>query len=162
MRCCNCASAPVHGVDLRYSDIAVSCAVVKPIVRRLLPGVAFLVLATVVARTGLRDVVAALLPGLPWVVLGGGILLAWVFHRSRLVLALGALALTHWALVSFVSVSGPGRTVLATVAVLLPLDLAVLLLLPERDPLGRRGRWDLAMLLVQVPFVAWISRFSMS
>jgi diguanylate cyclase (GGDEF)-like protein len=132
------------------------------IARRLLPGFAFLVLAAVVARTGLRDVVAALLPGLPWVVLGGGILLAWVFHRSRLVLALGALALTHWALVSFVGVSGPGRTVLATVALLLPLDLAVLLLLPERNPLGRRGRWDLAMLLVQVPFVAWISRPAMA
>jgi diguanylate cyclase (GGDEF)-like protein len=136
---------------------------VKPIARRLLPGFAVLLGASVVARTsGLSDVFAALLPGLPWVVLGGGILLGWVFHRSRLVLALGALTLTHWALVSFVSVTGPGRTVLATVALLLPLDLAVLLLLPERNPLGRRGRWDLGMLLVQVPFVAWISRPAMA
>ena len=135
----------------------------RPIARRLLPGFAFLLVAAVVARTsGLRDVVATLLPGLPWVVLGGGILLAWVFHRSRLVLALGALALTHWALVSFVSLTGPGRTVLATVALLLPLDLAALLLLPERDPLGRRGRWDLALLLAQVPLVAWISRPAMA
>ena len=131
----------------------------KPIISRLLPGFAILVAAILLLQTaGSRHALAALLPALPWTVLGGGILLGWVFHRSRIVLALTALALAHWAMVSFVGPTGSGRAVLAAVAILLPIDLAVIQLLPDRDPLSRRGRWDLAVLLGQVLLVAWISR----
>jgi diguanylate cyclase (GGDEF)-like protein len=132
---------------------------VKPITSRLLPGFAILVAAILLLQTaGSRHALAALLPALPWTVLGGGILLGWVFHRSRVVLALTALALAHWAMVSFVGPTGSGRAVLAAVAILLPIDLAVMRLLPDRDPWSRRGRWDLALLLGQVLLVAWISR----
>ena len=78
----------------------------------------------------LRQTVAALVPILPWVVFGAGVLLAWRFHRSALALALLVLFAAERALDAFGAAAGAaagtGRVVATATALLVPLNLAAL------------------------------------
>ncbi|MBI2155119.1 MAG: GGDEF domain-containing protein [Candidatus Rokubacteria bacterium] len=125
----------------------------KRALARLLPGGVLLLAATLLPSLGaLRESLPALLPVYFYVVFGGGILLAWRFDRSRLVLALLVLALADRALLHL------GPSAAAAVALLLPLDLAALCWLSERGLLTPRGRVKLLVLLLQALAVALISR----
>ncbi len=128
-----------------------------------MPGGVLLLAATVVLHTtALQESLAAILPVYPYALFGGGILLAWRFARSRLVLALLVLALADRALLHFSAgdtrTAGVGRIVFNTVALLLPVDLAALSWLPERGLLTPRGRVTLGVLLTQVLGAALIAR----
>ncbi|MFQ5896888.1 MAG: diguanylate cyclase [Candidatus Methylomirabilia bacterium] len=130
---------------------------------RLVPGGVLLLGATVLVHVaGLRESASMLLPVYPYVVFGGGILLAWRFGRSRLVLALLVLALADGALFHFAAgdarTTGIGRALFNTVALLLPIDLAALSWMSERGLLTAQGRRNLSFLVVQLPLVALISR----
>ena len=82
---------------------------VNKVILRLLPGALLLLAATIVLHpSGLRGVVAPLLPSFPLTVLGGGMLLAWRFGRSRLVLALAVLLLAAAGYAEYCQ-RGPGR-----------------------------------------------------
>ncbi len=125
----------------------------KRALARLLPGAVLVLAATLLLHLpAIRDLLPPRLPVYFYVVFGGGILLAWRFDRSRLVLALLILALSDRALFHL------GRPAANAVALLLPLDLAALSWLSERGLLSRRGRWKLAVLLLQALAVALISR----
>ncbi len=118
---------------------------VNKVFLRLLPGAILLLTATIALHpAGLRNAVAPLLPSFPLTVLGGGILLAWRFNRSRLVLSLAVLLLTDRALLAWAPASGAGgevgRAIFGVLTVLVPLDLAALAWLPERGLLARPGR----------------------
>ena len=134
-------------------------SVVMKVALRLVPG-AVLLLATAVAlsSSALRPALWPLVPAYPLVVLGGGLLLAWRFDRSRLVLTLAVLLLTERALAAWAPAAGPGgevgRAIFGALAVLVPLDLAALTWLPERGLLARPGRVALAVLAGQVVLVA--------
>jgi GGDEF domain-containing protein len=69
-------------------------------------------------------------------VLVAALLLAWRFHSSRVFFALLVIFLSEHAITFFsaghISASGPGRTALAAVGVLLPFNLALLSLAKER------------------------------
>ena len=126
---------------------------------RLLPGALLLLAATIVLRpSGLRDAVAPLLPSFPLTVLGGGMLLAWRFGRSRLVLALAVLLLTDRALLAWAPAGGAGgevgRAIFGALTILVPLDLAVLAWLPERGLLSRPWRAAIIGLGVEIVLVA--------
>jgi diguanylate cyclase (GGDEF)-like protein len=128
---------------------------VNKVLFRLLPGAILLLTATIALHpAGLRSAVAPLLPSFPLTVLGGGILLAWRFNRSRLVLSLAVLLLTDRALLAWAPASGAGgevgRAVFGVLTVLVPLDLAALAWLPERGLLARPGQAALVGLGVEI------------
>ncbi|HTO12914.1 MAG TPA: GGDEF domain-containing protein [Candidatus Binatia bacterium] len=128
---------------------------------RLLPGAVLLVTLTVALHSvRLRAAAGPLLPAYPLVVLGGGILLAWRFGRSRLVFTLATLLLADRALLLWAPAAGGAgggdvsRVVFGALAILVPLDLAALAWLPERGLLARPGRLALAVLAAEISLVA--------
>jgi diguanylate cyclase (GGDEF)-like protein len=131
---------------------------VNKVLLRLLPG-ALLVLVVAIALhpAGLRDALAPLVPTFPLTVLGGGILLAWRFDRSRLVLALAVLLLSDRALLAWTPVSGAGgevgRAIFGTLTVLVPLSLAALAWLPERGLMARPGQVAIVVLAAEIVLV---------
>ena len=128
---------------------------------RLVPG-ALLLLATAVALSSapIRAAAFALVPAYPLVALGGGLLLAWRFDRSRLVLALVVLLLAERVLATWAPGGRGelGRAMYVTLAVLVPLNLAALSWLPERGLRARPSRVALGALLAQVVLVALVSQ----
>lgn len=129
----------------------------KRALRYLLPGGVLLLAATIVpSLAAFRDALPALLLVYFYIVFGGGILLAWRFDRSRLVLALLVLALADRALLY----GTPSMS--RAVAFLLPLDLAALSWLSERGFLTPRGQVKLMVLLLQALGVALLSRPELS
>src|SRR5688572_25892232 len=128
---------------------------------RLVPG-ALLLLATAVAlgSAPFRAAAFALVPAYPLVALGGGLLLAWRFDRSRLVLALAVLLLAERVLATWAPGGRGelGRAMFVTLAVLVPLNLAALSWLPERGLRARPSRVALVALLAQVVLVGLVSQ----
>ena len=110
----------------------------------------------------LRDSFAALAPVAPWLVFGAGMLLAWRFNRSQLVLALLVLFVADRVLVHVAQARAPlgstGRVVYTCVALLLPLDLAAVAWMTERSTRVPLGRWLLGALGVQPLAVALVAR----
>src|SRR5204862_310541 len=94
-------------------------------------------LMTIVAGDGSREV------------FGVGALLGFLTRRGRLVLGIVVLALADCALVNF-----GGRAILAAVALLLPLNLAILAWLGEETPLAGRGATLFGAALLQAGIVA--------
>jgi diguanylate cyclase (GGDEF)-like protein len=146
---------------------------VNKVLLRLLPGALLLLAVTIVLHTaGLRVVAAPLVPSFPLTILAGGILLAWRFDRSRLVLALAVLLLSDRALLAWTPVSGAGgevgRAIFGTLSVLVPLNLAALAWLPERGLMARPGQVAIVVLAAELvllillcqplflPLTAWL------
>jgi diguanylate cyclase (GGDEF)-like protein len=101
----------------------------------------------------LPDSLATAVDAAPLVVFGGGALLGFLTRRGRLVLGVVVLALADCALVNF-----GGRAVFAAVALLLPLNLAVLAWLGEETPLAGRGASLFGVALLQAGVVAILQR----
>src|SRR5205809_730139 len=85
----------------------------------------------------LQSVLGRLAPFYPYAVFGAGVLLGWRFHRSRLLFALLLVTLADRTLLHFAVGQGLARhpVVLQAIGVLLPLNLAALLLGAERGVL---------------------------
>jgi diguanylate cyclase (GGDEF)-like protein len=109
----------------------------------------------------LRGPIREFAPFYPIVVFGLGFLLALRFQRSRLVFALVALALVEWAL-DRTRTGDVGRFVWQAAAVLLPLNLAAVMLMTERGIFTRTGIVRVAILLAQVGGVAAAARYAPS
>jgi GGDEF domain-containing protein len=97
----------------------------------------------------LPDSLATLVEAAPLLVFGGGALLGIITRRGRLVLGIVVLALADCALVNF-----GGRAVFDAVALLLPLNLAVIAWLREENPLAGRGALLFGFAMLQAVFVA--------
>jgi GGDEF domain-containing protein len=93
----------------------------------------------------------------PLLVFGGGALLGIITQRGRLVLGIVVLALADCALVNF-----SGRAVFDAVALLLPLNLAVVAWLREENPLAGRGALLFGFAMLQGVFVAALQRPEMA
>jgi diguanylate cyclase (GGDEF)-like protein len=124
------------------------------------PGAVLLLGATVILQSAsLREAVTVSAPVYPWIVFGAGLLLGWRFNRSQLVVALAVLFAANRALAAFpADVSPTGRTVFACVALLLPLDLALLAWLTERSIVAWSGRLVLGVILAEPLAVALVLR----
>ncbi|MDQ4079155.1 MAG: GGDEF domain-containing protein [Gemmatimonadota bacterium] len=105
----------------------------------------------------LRQPMAEFAPFAPIVVFGLGFLLALRFQRSRLVLALLALAFVEWGL-DRTRTGDVGRFVWQAAAVLLPLNLAAVMLMSERGIFTRTGLARIIVLLAQVGAIAAVAR----
>jgi diguanylate cyclase (GGDEF)-like protein len=100
----------------------------------------------------------------PSMVAVAGLILAWRFNRSRLVLAFVVLALADRALIYVASgpsvAKGMAPTVFNAVTVFLPLNLAILSLARERGLLTWRGICRLFMILAQPALVVLAVRYA--
>jgi diguanylate cyclase (GGDEF)-like protein len=101
----------------------------------------------------LRASLAPLVPAVPYAVFGAALLLAWRFHRPGVALACAALGLSEIALRLLASEAPPTRAIADAVAVLLPLDLAVLLAIPPERFNRRAAAAALGVLAVQSALV---------
>ena len=113
------------------------------------PALILLLAAALVVAGGLPDPFGMATDAVPLVVFGGGVLFGLLTRRYRLVLGVVVLALADAALVNF----GGRETVLA-VAVLLPLNLAVIAWLGREIPLAGRGAALFGMAFLQAGLVA--------
>jgi diguanylate cyclase (GGDEF)-like protein len=113
--------------------------------------------ALLVTLPALRPAAAGLVAVYPYTVLAAAVLLGWRYNRSRLVFAVVLLALTQHVLDG--GVAGPGqRLFFHATTFLLPLNIALVALLPERGTVTPAGlvRWTL--IAVQVIVVAFLAR----
>ena len=91
--------------------------------------------------------VVPLLVGMPAAVFLGGLLLAWVFHRSRMTFAILLIGLSYAALWSLPD--SATHLVRPLLGILLPINLATLLVIKERGVFTPKGRWVLGAILFQ-------------
>ncbi|MGD2217156.1 MAG: GGDEF domain-containing protein [Gemmatimonadales bacterium] len=109
-----------------------------------------------VRLAGDPQTLAGLARGYPYAVFGAAALLAWRFHRSRVLAAVLALAVVEWLLRLD---PGPTAQLARTIAtLLLPPILASLALTRDRGVLTARGLTQLVMVLVPTPAVALLLR----
>jgi GGDEF domain-containing protein len=113
------------------------------------PALILAMAAALVAVGRLPDSYAIAVDAVPLVVFGGGVLFGLITRRYRLVLGVVVLALADGALVNF-----GGRETAVAVAVLLPLNLAVLAWLGQEIPLAGRGAALFGMAFLQAGVVA--------
>ena len=128
----------------------------------LLPGGVVCLVSVVLLRSGIFSPPASVIATYDWVVFLAGFLLAWRFRSSRAFLALAVLFLAHRALGFFstgpVASVGPGHTALEAVAILLPLNFALLPFLRERGlALPLVAPW-FGLLFLESVFVAVLCR----
>jgi diguanylate cyclase (GGDEF)-like protein len=106
----------------------------------------------------LGDSIRQFAPFYPMVVFALGFLLALRFQRSRLVFALVVLALVEWG-IDHTRGTDVGRFVWQASALLLPLNLAAVMLMTERGIFTRIGLARIAILLAQVAAVVAAIRY---
>jgi diguanylate cyclase (GGDEF)-like protein len=124
-------------------------------------GVIVLVATAVLHWNAVARPVAPFVPVYPYLVLAVGLALAWRVGRSRVLFALVGLALADRALVWSRAGGGIGLVpdaVHQAVALLLPVNLVVWALLPERGVLTPSGARRAIALVVQVGLVLLLAR----
>lgn len=114
-------------------------------------------LAAALATRRLPDSLATFVDVVPLLVFGGGALLGIITKRGRLVLGLVVLMLANSALLNF-----GGRAAFEAVALLLPLNLAVIAWLREENPMAGRGALLFGFALVQAAFVGMLQYSEMT
>jgi diguanylate cyclase (GGDEF)-like protein len=130
----------------------------KRLLSLVAPDGLLLVAAVLVLRLdGLRDGLPAFARFYPYAVFVVGALLAWRFQRNRLLLALLVLALATAAIGTPLR-GAAGLVAIRATALLLPLNLAALGLLPDRGTFTPVGLLRLGAIAVQVILVAMFSR----
>jgi GGDEF domain-containing protein len=113
-----------------------------------IPAVLLPIAAVLTLSRTLPDPLTATVNAAPLVIFAGGAVFGFVVRRGRLVLALVALALADQALVYF-----GDRAIFGAVALLLPLNLAVIAWLGDASPLTTRGGLRLGAILLQAGLV---------
>src|SRR2546427_7038979 len=119
----------------------------KRIFSKLVPEVPILVAAALlVTMPALHGTATGLATVFPFTVAAAAMLLGWRFNRSRLVFAIALLALTEFLLLKGVD-TPRDRLFFHAMTFLLPINLALVALLPERSEERRvgkecRSRWS--------------------
>ena len=114
-----------------------------------------------VTQPALRGTANGLGTVLPYTVLAAALLLGWRFNRSRLVFAIALLALTEYVLLNTppLQLATPrDRLFFHALTFLLPINLALVALLPERGTLTPAGLMRWVLLAVQVIVVGFLAR----
>jgi diguanylate cyclase (GGDEF)-like protein len=129
----------------------------KRLVSLVAPDGVLLVAAVMALRLdALRDGLPGFARYYPYALFVVGALLAWRFQRNRLLLALLVLALAT-AAVRWPAGTAVGQAAVRAVALLLPLNLAALALLPDRGTLTVVGLLRFGAIVVQVMLVRLFS-----
>lgn len=130
----------------------------KRVLSLLVPEAPILLGATLlVTLPSLRPAAVGLVAVYPYTVLAAALLLGWRFNRSRLVFAVALLALAQYVLDGGVA-SPEQRLLFHATTFLLPLNLALVALLPERGTVTPAGLLRWMLIAVQVIVVAFLAR----
>jgi len=130
----------------------------KRILFLLVPEAAILVAAALlVTLPGLRPAANGLVDVYPYTVLAAALLLGFRFNRSRLVFTVALLALTQYVLDAGLA-TPEQRLFYHATTFLLPLNLALVALLPERGTVTPRGLARWVVIAVQVIIVAFLAK----
>src|SRR5438132_14243578 len=130
----------------------------KRILSKLVPAVPILVAAALlVTMPSLRGTARGLATVFPFTVVAAALLLGWRFNRSRLVFATALLALTEYLLLNGLDTQRD-RLLFHAITFLLPINLALVALLPERGTLTPAGLLRWVLLGVQVLIVAFVAQ----
>src|SRR5437879_10857658 len=122
----------------------------KRIFSLLVPDALILIGAdALITLPALRGTATGLATVFPFTVLAAALLLGWRFNRSRLVFAIALLALTEYVLLSG-GTAPRDRVLLHASMFLLPINLALVALLPERGTVTPAGLLRWVLLVVQV------------
>jgi len=113
--------------------------------------------ALLVTLPSLRDAAVGLVAFYPYTVLAAALLLGFRFNRSRLVFTVALLALTQYVLDGGVA-TPEQRLYFHATTFLLPLNLALVALLPERGTITPAGLLRWVLIAVQVTVVAFLAR----
>lgn len=137
----------------------------KRVTTAILPGGLLLLAALAFLRPGaLPDSMIPYLRAYPYVVAGTGVLLGWLFNRSRIVFAIVVLALADQMLLRYgpgnATATGVDHLVFEAIAVLLPLNLAGFAMIGERGILNPRGLARFIPILAQCLVVAFLFLFA--
>ena len=125
---------------------------------KLVPEVPILVAATLlVTMPALHGTATGLATVFPFTVAAAAMLLGWRFNRSRLVFAIALLALTEFLLLKGVD-TPRDRVFFHAMTFLLPINLALVALLPERGTLTPAGLLRWVFLCVQVLVVVFLAQ----
>ena len=132
----------------------------KRILSLLVPDALILIGAgALVTMPALRGTAHGLATVFPFTVLAAALLLGWRFNRSRLVFAIALLALTEYVLLNAPPLGTPReRVFFHALTFLLPINLAMVALLPERGTLTAAGLFRWILLGVQVVIVAFLAK----
>ena len=132
----------------------------KRILSKLIPEAPILIAAGLLLTLhSLRGTAAGLATVFPFTVVAAALLLGWRFNRSRLVCAIALLALTEYILLNgFVSGAPKDRVLFHAMTFLLPINLALVALLPERGTLTPAGLLRWVFLGVQVLIVVFLAQ----
>ncbi|OLB48455.1 MAG: hypothetical protein AUI08_11175 [Gemmatimonadetes bacterium 13_2_20CM_2_65_7] len=130
----------------------------KRVFSLLVPEVPILIgAALLLDLPALRGTVSGLANVFPFTVLAAALLLGWRFNRSRLVFAIALLALTEYVLLSG-GTAPRDRVLLHASMFLLPINLALVALLPERGTVTPAGLLRWVLLVVQVIIVVFLAQ----
>ena len=113
--------------------------------------------ALLMTLPALRGTASGLATVFPFTVLAAALLLGWRFNRSRLVFAIALLALTEYVLLRGVD-TPRDRIYFHATTFLLPINLALVALLPERGTLTPAGLLRWVLLAVQIVIVGFLAR----
>jgi diguanylate cyclase (GGDEF)-like protein len=132
----------------------------KRVISKLVPELLILVAAfLLLTLPSLRATATGLATVFPFTVVAAALLLGWRFNRSRLVFAIALLALTEYLLLNGYDVAGPReRLWFHAMTFLLPINLALVALLPERGTLTSAGLLRWVLLGLQVMMVVFIAQ----
>lgn len=130
----------------------------KRLFSKLVPEVLILVAAALLlTMPALRGTATGLATVFPFTVVAAALLLGWRFNRSRLVFAIALLALTEYLLLKGVDVPRD-RFYFLAMTFLLPINLALVALLPERGTLTPAGLLRWVLLGVQALVVVFLAK----
>jgi len=105
----------------------------------------------------LQGAAAGLATVIPFTVVAAALLLGWRFNRSRLVFAIALLALTEYMLLRGIDTQRD-RVLFHALTVLLPINLALVALLPERGTLTSAGLLRWVLLATQIVIVLFLAQ----
>ena len=130
----------------------------KRVFSLLIPEVPILIgAALLLDLPALRGTASGLATVFPFTVLAAALLLGWRFNRSRLVFAIALLALTEYVLLNG-GATPRERVLLLATMFLLPINLALVALLPERGTVTPAGLLRWVLLVVQVIIVVFLAQ----
>lgn len=135
--------------------------IIRALLSFLVPGGLIFTVAVLVVSNGLiADSLPALAAVYPYAVLVAGLVLGWRFGRSRLVFTVLVLVASDIALHQFVSAGAgaevSGDIVVNSIALLLPLNLALFCYAEERGFLTSRGVLRIALIVLQVMGIVYL------
>jgi diguanylate cyclase (GGDEF)-like protein len=130
----------------------------KRILSKLVPEVLILAAAALLLTLpSLRGTATGLATVFPFTVAAAALLLGWRFNRSRLVFSIALLGLTEYLLLKGVD-TPRDRVFFLALTFLLPINLALVALLPERGSLTTAGLLRWVLLGVQALAVVFIAQ----